>query len=102
MYAVYDVYAAYAANVANVANVSNDAMIYFVLICPNVPLSHTTSQHMSVNEKAPTPPPKEDEDEKIVINPLDLTAAKLTCDDAVKRVSRGVSATVILKSSYRY
>ncbi|TIB63012.1 hypothetical protein E3P78_02026 [Wallemia ichthyophaga] len=55
--------------------------------------------HMSVNEKAPTPPPKEDEDEKIVLNPLDLTAAKLTCDDAVKRI---LTTSHGYKQSYRH
>ena len=48
--------------------------------------------------KPPTPPPKNENEkcqeenfnilnEDIKINRLDLTAAKITCDDAVKRVS---------------
>ncbi|TIC23911.1 2-isopropylmalate synthase [Wallemia mellicola] len=41
--------------------------------------------------KPPTPPPKDDqpEEEKIIINPLDIVAAKHTCDDAVKKVCAG-------------
>ena len=48
--------------------------------------------------KPPTPPPKNENEksqeenlnilnEDIKINRLDLTAAKITCDDALKRVS---------------
>lgn len=41
--------------------------------------------------KPPTPPPKDDQpdEEKIIINPLDIVAAKHTCDDAVKKVCAG-------------
>ena len=58
-----------------------------VLLLNTHHLIKTTAMSEKLSEKPPTPPPKEEEEEEIVINPLDLTAAKLTCDDGVKRVS---------------